>query len=98
MDTKDQRKKTLSRDRVKAWIQTGMDRDRWIFVANIPHLKQENYLEFVEIIKEMITGKEYGDQEIWIELDSWHIQVKIFDYSGLYKKTHGSKNSKSTVG
>lgn len=78
-------KKTLSKEKVKVWVRDKMDRGRWIYVADIPHLNQGNYLEFVEIIKEMIDGQQYGDQEIWIELDSWHVKMKIFEYSGFYK-------------
>ena len=97
MGSPQKKKQTLSKEKVKAWIRK-MDRGRWIYIADIPHLQQENYMEFVSIVKEMIDGKEYEDQEIWVELDSYHIALKVFDYSGLYKQNHGSTNSKSTVG
>lgn len=77
----------LSKDKVKAWVRNKMDRGRWIFVADIPHLKQENYNEFVEIIKEMITGQEYGDEPIFIELDRDHVAIKIFETTGFYKQS-----------
>ena len=98
MEDRDQKKQILSKERVKDWIRSKMDRGRWIVIADMPHLKQENYLEFVEIVKEMIDEKDYGDQEIYIELDSWHTQLKIFNYSGFYKKPHGNKNAKNAVG
>jgi len=90
-------KQTLSKERVKDWICTKMDRGRWIMIADIPHLKQENYLEFVEIIKEIIRNKDYQQQPIYIELDSWHIALKIFELSGFYKQTHGNKNAENAI-
>ncbi len=74
-----QTKPTLSKVRIKQWVQQKMARGRWIDVSSIPHLKPENYNEFVDVIKEMIDNREYGDQKIFIELDKLHISVKIFE-------------------
>lgn len=88
-------KKTLSRDKVKEWIRNKMHRDRWIYIHNIPHLKPENYVEFVGIIKEMIDNKEYGDEEIYIELNQDHNAIKIFETSGFNKQDIKNDNSRA---
>lgn len=95
MEMSPQKKTTLSRKKVKEWVKERMDRGRWIYVADIPHLKQGEFWEFVDIIKEIIDEKDYGEESIWVELDSWHEQVKIFDYSGLYKQTEKWKQLSS---
>jgi len=66
-------------------------------VVDIPHLKQENYLEFVGIIKEIIRDKDYRGQQIWIELDRDHERVKIFEYSGFYKQSKKDGSKKNSV-
>jgi len=89
--------KTLSSERVKVWVREKMSRGRWVYIADIPHLKAESYREFVGIIKEIINSQDYGDQKIWIELDRDHIAVKIFEYSGFYKQSKKDGNKKNSV-